>query len=215
MSFAASTVFLVALQLLLGFALFLLGARLLALRGAGRGGSRRRWIVAWSLCSKALCGQLPFATIALTLGWLLAGSFGAALDGIWFTPWPFVVAGLLPTSAIWLLLHAGGREARGELRASRAQARLAGQLAFLSILTLLCVVWFQLLFRVPIRRALVESLEGAGVVLLGGMLSLGAGSFIAIVGGLAGKPRPSGNFAAALYLIGLFCLVAAHRIAVA
>ena len=217
MRFAATTIATISVQLLLGYVFFALVSWLLTSRGAGPGGLRRRWIVAWRGSSAALFRQVPFAVVALLVGLALAASSSdgvrAALDGAWFLPLPFILFGTLPTAACWLLFHSGGLEARGRLVLARAQARLAGQLTFVGILLLLIFVWFQLLFRVPIRRALVESADGAGVVMLVGMLSLGGSAFIAVIAGLAGKPRPSALFASAFYTIGTPALIAAHQIA--
>ena len=98
-------------------------------------------------------------------------------------------------------------------RLARAVTRLAGELLFVGTLSQLIFVWSDLLFDVTVRRALVESTEGAGLTLLCGMLAMGCGAFVAVTAGLAGKPRPAGWFATILFLSGEASLIAAYQIA--
>jgi hypothetical protein len=212
-----ATIAAAAAQLALGAALHAGVATLLARRGAGRGGLRRRWIVAWSRGARALVAALPWAAAALAslfaLDALGPRRLGDLARLVWFDPAWFVLLGALPASGCYLIVHAGGLERRGRRRAARAQARLGGELAFVGVLVFLVFVWSGLLFRVPMRRALVDGSEGAGLYLLGGMIGLGGAAFVAVTGGLAGKPRPAGLVAALLGAAGIAGLVLAFQTA--
>ena len=63
----------------------------------------------------------------------------------------------------------------------------------------------------PLRHALITDSHTAGVVMIGAMLSLGCAAFVAVTGGLAGKPRPSSYLVCAFHLGGLGGLIAAFQ----
>ena len=75
------------------------------------------------------------------------------------------------------------------------------------VLSLLTLVWTDLLVLPVFLRSIVEDPGSAGVVLLVGLVALVCAAFVGALAGLAGKPRPSGQFAAGLYWIGWICLV--------
>jgi len=217
MPFAAAVITTLSVQLLLGSLLHALVSCVLARSGAGGGGLRRRWIVAWRGTRRGLSRLAPYAAATLVLGVFLGErtirGVASALDGVWFQPLGFLLLGAIPTSSCYLMLYAGGLEATGRLRLARSVTRLSGELLFAGALSQLIFVWSELLFDVPVRRALVESTEGAGLAMLGGMVAMGCGAFVAVTAGLAGKPRPAGWFVTIFFLFGEASLIAAHQIA--
>jgi hypothetical protein len=217
MPFAAPVITTLSVQLLIGSLLHGLVKWVLPRLGAGQGGLRRRWIVAWSETGRALLCLAPFAAVTLVFGVVLAGrttgGAASALDGVWFQPPGFLLLGAAPTASCYLMLHAGRLEATGRLRLARAVARLSGELFFVGALSQLIFIWSELLFYLPVRRALVESVGGAGLAMLCGMVATGCAAFVAVTAGLAGKPRPASWFATIFFLFGESSLIAAHQIA--
>jgi hypothetical protein len=199
-----------AIELLLGAAIFAAGAWVLRSLRSGRFATRRRR-VNWIEASRALVPAVPLAAVllAVSIASILAPGDGAPRAvRIWPTPAPFALAGAVATAGCWLILHAGHREARGMLRAARRQARFGGSAMFLGILAQLVVAWSDLLFSVPFRRAVLGTTTPA-LSLAVAMLALGVAAFIGLVAGMAGKPRPSGHFAALFYLAGVAGLAVA------
>jgi len=193
-----------AIELLLGAAIFAAGAWALWSLPSGRLATRRRRLV-WLDAGRALVPAIPLSAVllAVAIASILAPGNGA-LRGvrIWPTPAPFAFAGAIATAGCWMILHAGRREARGKLRAARRQARFGGSAMFLGILAQLVVAWADLLFNLPFRRAVLGATTPA-LSLAVAMLVLGVAAFIGLVAGMAGKPRPSGHFAASFYLVGV------------
>lgn len=178
-----------------------------------RGGRWRRWLVVWTDASRTLRRATPYFLALGGAGLLLPWLLGNGLPTIRVNPGWFLLFGAGPTVGSYLLFGAARKEARGRLPAARRQARLGGELAFVGIFLQLVLVWTGLLFVVPFRRAMLVESAPSGVVLLVAMLCLGCSAFVAILAGLAGKPRPSVYFAAPLYLLGLVGLIAAAQLA--
>lgn len=194
-----------ALQLLLGMLLLLVLAR---------AGSRRRWRRGWALAAHDLRGLVASSAALLALlcavGWIT----GSALS---VEPFHLIAPGVFSVCAsplaigIAALFAAGRREARGSCVTSRAVARVGGQIAFFSAAA--CVVLLGAgLFALSAaeRDALLTRGVGPAFALMAGSIALGMAGFVALLAGLAGKPRPSAGFAAALYVTSLaaFCAAA-------
>jgi hypothetical protein len=196
-----------ALELLLGAAIVAACAWVIATwRGTGSAGRRRTAI--WTRAGRAMPVPVAGGVVLLAIAAALLAAAGPDNTGaarIWVTPLPFALTGGLAAVGCFLVIHAGHREARGRWRESRLQARLGGKAVFLGILFQLVVVWYGLLFDVPFRRATLDN-SGPAMSLAISMLALGVAGFIAIVSGMAGKPRPAGQIAGALYLLGLIGL---------
>ncbi len=199
-------------ELLLGAAIFAGAAGCLS-SFAGRASGRRRSII-WVRAGRALApaaglgaGLLGVAVLLLLAG---GGPQPNALR-IWVNPAPFAVTGGLAVAGSYLLLHAGRSEARGRLRAARRMARFGGSLLLFGVLAQLVLVWRDLLFIVPFRRAALGHSEPA-LALAVAMLALGVAAFIGLVAGLAGKPRPSGYFSTLLHLLGVSSLAAVAQL---
>jgi hypothetical protein len=122
-----------------------------------------------------------------------------------------VAAAAIAWVACALFLRAGALERRGLPGSSRALARRAG--LWIAAGTLLEIPPAGiLLLRLPAaaRNALLGSDPLATVLLaVAAAASLGAGA-TALLGGLAGKPRPSGGFAAALLALAAAAGVLLH-----
>ncbi len=96
----------------------------------------------------------------------------------------------------FLVLVAGGLERRGELRAARRLARTGG---------------FTSAVGAAVQAASVPFLAwtAASAVPLGAsVLAALASGLVALLAGLAGKPRPSGSFAALLWIASLVLYLA-------
>ena len=203
----------VAAQFLSGSLIFSSVAYLLGRPGIRRGGSRRRWRVAWTDAARALWRAAPYVVglgaAAAVVQWLVLGRTPL----IWAHPGWFLALGASPTAGSYVMLNAGRREARGRLRAARRQVRLGGELAFLGTFMQLVLLWGDLLFLPSFRRALLVESETAGVILLVGMLCLFCAAFVAILAALSGKPRPSAYFATLLYVLGLCGVLASTQTA--
>lgn len=195
----------VALQLLLGMLLLLVFAR---------AGSGRRWGRGWALAAHDLRGLVASCAVLLALLSAAAWIAGRPLSIEPFSP---IAPGLFSVCAsplaigIAALLAAGRREARGSRVTSRAVARVGGRIAFLSAAA--CVVLLAAgLFALSAaeRDALLTRGVGPAFALMAGSIALGLAGFVALLAGLAGKPRPSAGFAAALYVTSLaaFCAAA-------
>jgi hypothetical protein len=196
-----------AAEPLLGLGLHVAMARLFGRRGGGRGRRRRR--LAWALSARDLARAAPVASLALVGALAIARAAGASVV-VWPSAWAYLAAGALAGPGVWLLLRAGRREARGELRRARVEARLAGLLGFAGALARLVVVWSDLLFDVGFRRAVLAASDTA-IPLVLGMLALGVAAFIAALAGLAGKPRPAAAFAAVTYVAAVAAFAAAAQ----
>lgn len=104
-----------------------------------------------------------------------------------------IAAAVTAVAGLLMILLAGGREARGELGAARRLVRLGGWLAVPGSFG---------------SAVLIHTAASGPFALAGALFFFGAG-FTALLAALSGKPRPSGHFAAALFLAGLLCLLAA------
>jgi hypothetical protein len=71
------------------------------------------------------------------------------------------------------------------------------------------VVFAELLFDLRLRRAALVHSGPTAVAVALGMLGVGAGAFIATLGGLSRKPRPAAYFAVVAHLAGLLALLGA------
>jgi len=213
MQLLTAAILTVASQFLLGSLLFSSVAWLLGRPGIRRGGSRRRWRLAWTDAGRTLWSGAPYVAglgaAAAVVQWLVLG--GSPL--IWAHPGWFLALGASPTAGSYVMLDAGRREARGRLRAARRQVRLGGELTFLGTSTLLVLLWSDLLLVPSFRRALLVESGIAGVLLLLGMICLLCAAFVAILAGLAGKPRPSAYFATLFYVLGLVGVLASTQMA--
>ena len=195
-------------QLLFGTLIFCVVSRLLAWRGA-----RRQWRAAWGSSSRSLNRIAPYVAVA----GLLAAGASAATAGlariwhIWDPTWAMALTAALPSAGCAGMLAAGRQEALGRFRRARRQARLTGELIFGGAVLLMVVIWRGLLFQVPLRRALVSETDSAGLLLLGAMVALICAGFIAVLGGLSGKPRPAAWFAGFFYLFATLGWIAAFR----
>jgi hypothetical protein len=196
----------VAAEPLLGLALHAAVAWLLGRVRERSGPARRRWL-AWVVSTRDLARIAPAAVAALGLGYVVQRQTSSALL-VWPSSTAFLLAGALSGPGAWLLLRAGRREARGEWRLARIEARLGGLLVFAGVLARLVVVWADLLFDVAFRRAVLGESRTASALVLG-MLGLGVAAFIAAVAGLAGKPRPAASITAAIYLASVGALAVA------
>jgi hypothetical protein len=199
-----------ATQWLLGVLLYATVAWLL-----GRLCGRRRWLVTWAASARNLRHAAPYAVLVPAAGAGLAAlspwGIAHSLGGIWPEPIALVLLGAAPTAACHAMLHAGRLEARGSLRAARRQGRLAGELIFVGAQAQLVLVWGGLLFRAPFRRALLADAHGAGTLLLAATVALAVAACVAVMGALAGKPRPSSYVATFLYLSGIVALIATFQ----
>ena len=194
-----ATVWMVSVHLLVGGLLWTAGAR-----------------SATSLrCAHSLRGALPAsvggAMASLLVWWILGEPLGELLEPVGLiVPGAFTLIGSVATSGCYLVLHAARLEARGALRPARAQARLGGKTAFLAIDGLLILVLVSLIVvSVTQRGTLVPSNAVVVVQILAGAACTGGAGLVALLAGLSAKPRPSGYFAAALYVVGLALLVGA------
>lgn len=208
MSLLLLAISMLSAQLLLGALVFRCVARALGWLRPASSTRQADWLDA----GRALTRASPFAALALAaafLGlWLTAESpSGLALRG-WVSPWRFLLLGVLPTSCCYLLLHAGVLERVGKLPVARRQVRLAGLLLLPGVFSLIVLVWSDLLFR-PVFRSALTSHTTAAQLLPSGMVALGCATFVGVLAGLAGKPRPSAYFATLLYVAGLLALIAA------
>ena len=207
MQLITAAILTVASQFLLGSLIFSGVACLLG------GRFRRRRRVAWTDAARTLCSAAPYAaglgSAAAAVQWLVLGDTPL----IWTEPGWFLALGASATAGCYVMLNAGRREARGRLAAARRQVRLGGELAFLGTFAQLVLLWGPLIFVPATRRALLVESGTAGVILLVGMIGLLCAAFVAILAGLAGKPRPSAYFATLFYLLGLLSVLAATQMA--
>jgi hypothetical protein len=166
-------------------------------------------------CAHSLRKFWPIAlggVLVSMLGWWLLGEpLGELLDPVGLSvPGAFTLIGSIATSGCYLVLHAARLEARGALRPARIQVRLGGKTAFLAIDGLLILLLVSsIIVAVTRRGSLVPIGASTVVVVLAGATLAGTAGLVALLAGLSGKPRPSGYFAAALYVTGLLLLVGA------
>jgi len=205
MRLVATTLLTLGVQLALGAVIYAAGGWAVARYRNYRGRTDRRLVAAWTRAARSLLRALP---VAMAMG--LAGIGGHLLPGLaprsvtpWVSPLAFLTLGGLATSSAYLVLQSGRLEAGGRTRAARRQVRLCGKLMFLGVFALLALIWTDLLFRPRFRLAIVRDSPVAAMAMTGGMLALGCAAFIGLLAGLSGKPRPSGGFAALIYLGGL------------
>lgn len=194
---------LAAIALTLGVEL-LLGAAMFALAAWSMWSFAGRRQIIWVRAARALGPAAPLGAVLLGVAALLllaGGGPSPSAARIWVNPAPFAVTGGLAVAGSYLLLHAGSSEARGRLPASRRMARFGGSALLFGILAQLVLVWRDLLFIVPFRRAALGDTAPALALALA-MLALGVAAFVGLVAGLAGKPRPSGYFSTLLHLLG-------------
>ncbi len=164
---------------------FALGTIALALGGplrARRVRSRARRI-GWLAGARSCCTMLPWA-VALATGAAWLGRPGAF-------DLPLGVAAI----GAFLLLGAGRIEQSGRLATARALARLGGQILFWAT-----GLWLALRAVEPIGGS-SRSID-LGLLHESGVVVLALGATAGLLGGLAGKPRPSGAVAAALSALG-------------
>ena len=166
-------------------------------------------------CAHGLRKAWPLAAVgavtSLVAWWALGEPVGELLKPIGLiVPGAFTLIGSVATSGCYLVLHAARLEARGALRPARAQVRAGGKTAFLAIDGLLILLLVSSIAAAVTRRDALGPIE-AGTVgqILAGAASLASAGVVALLAGLSGKPRPSGYFAAALYVVGLALLVGA------
>jgi len=202
-------------QFLLGVAIYTVVARLLR-PGVKRGGRQRRRWAGWAAGTRELCRITPLWLALLAVAtaphaWAPSG-IGGALH-FWTAPWWFLLIGALPTSSCFVMVRAGARESRGQVRGARRQVRSAGILTFFGSFGVLLLVWTGLLFRVPFRRAMLAGSPVASVSVTVAIACLGIGGFVALLAGLSRKPRPTAYFGALLYLAGIVGLVTADHFA--
>jgi hypothetical protein len=202
-----------ALELALGTLLYLALSPIATRSDPRHPRLHRRRVAAWSGSTRALRRALP---------WALAVAVAAALIRLRATAEPLPQLGASPTRQVglalaialslascYVLLHAGLRESRGELRGARVEVGLAGRVLFLGVLAIEVLVFSGLIYDASLRRASVAGSPATGLALTGSLLVLGLAAFVGLVAGLAGKPRPSGPFAVVLFLAGLLGLLSA------
>jgi len=166
-------------------------------------------------CAHSLRKAWPIAgggvLASLLAWWLLGEPLGELLEPVGLSvPGAFTLIGSIATSGCYLVLHAARLEARGALRPARVQARVGGKTAFLAIDGLLILLLVSsILVAVTRRGSLVPIGAGTVAAVLAGATLAGIAGLVALLAGLSGKPRPSGYYAAALYVIGLLLLVGA------
>lgn len=182
-----------AWELLCGAVLVRLALPLLEAARGGRGGGCRRRAAAWRRASRSLLLACPFALATLALSGALQACLGGSLPPL--EPLRAGVGGVflglasLPTAGIYLVLHAGRLESKGRRRAARGEARAGGKIAF----------W----------GATAAFAAGGGAS--PGLVALVVAGWLALLAGLAGKPRPTGQFAAALWLVASWLLLVAGQ----
>lgn len=112
----------------------------------------------------------------------------------------YLSCGAVSAAGCYLILHAGWRERQGQIEASRQIVRFGGWAMVAGTATQLAFApWLPWGLSDPPRPAVL------GVALAAHAVS----AFLGLLAGLAGKPRPSVYFAAALLLLGLVAYVAA------
>ena len=99
-------------------------------------------------------------------------------------------AAIVATTGFLLILLAGRREARGDLQESRRLVRLGGWPALAGSFSL----------------AMLGGIAGAQAIYSAILFCLSG--FAGLLAGLSGKPRPTGQIAAILFLAGLLVLAA-------
>jgi hypothetical protein len=104
-----------------------------------------------------------------------------------------VAAAVTAAAGLLMILLAGAREARGELRAARRLVRLGGWLAVPGT--------FGTAVLIHTASSGPFAIAAAAIVLCSG--------FAGLLAALSGKPRPSGHFATLLFIAGLLALLAA------
>jgi hypothetical protein len=195
----AATVWAVSIHLLIGGLLWTAAARSAKTRRFAHN-LRRTWPVA---CFAASGSALTW--------WLLGEPLGRLLEPAgWIVPGAFTLSGSIATSGCFLVLHAARLEARGALRPAREQVRAGGKSAFLAADLMLVLLLASTVFVLITQRDSPVPIDGRAVArILIGATGVGGGGVVALLAGLTGKPRPSGYFAAAFYLIGMALLVGA------
>ena len=194
-----ATVWTISVHLLVGGLLWTVFARSGGARRSAHS-LRKTWPVA--------CGA---GLSSLLLWWLVGEPPGRLLEPAgWGLPGLFTLIGSIATSGCYLVLHATRLEARGALRPARAQVRAGGKVAFLAIDALLVLLLVSTIVVAVAQRATPVPIEPDAVVrTLTGAVGTAGGGVVALLAGISGKPRPSGYFAAAFYVIGLALLVGA------
>jgi hypothetical protein len=204
---AVATLLMLALHLLVGAALCAIVAAGFSLGRAGR-----HEAVPWHRASRTLRTTVPFAAatalVAGVLLWLVSSAPESTIEPVrLLLPGIFTVLGAVMTSGCLLLLHAGRLESRGALRAARSEARLGGKTMFLAVDLMLILMLVSFVVRIPAHRETLSDDAFAPIALiLLGAASLGIAGFVALLAGLARKPRPSSYFVTALFLLGLLAL---------
>ncbi len=197
-----------AAQLLLSTALAALAAAWFARRRRSGRIARAR-ILSWLDAARVLHRLLPWtvsiAGAAAAAQWLLDGGVRLEPAALLFPGLTLGVSSVTPTG-VSLALEAGRRERRGRLRSARRLVRLGGRMAFVGSGLQLIVLFVVLLGQSA--AVLDERLGPAMVPLLAGAILLGLSGFAGLLAGLSGKPRPSAQFAALLYLAALLTLTA-------
>jgi hypothetical protein len=130
---------------------------------------------------------------------------------------PVLIHALLVSLAAvgcWRLVASGRWEARGNVEGARRLARNGGFLLAGATLGHLATGAWLLAGLDPRARGLLLDPRGASLLALvvGGFAALAA-AWIGLLAGLSGKPRPSGMFAAGLFVLSLVALTGAWLLA--
>lgn len=152
---------------------------------------RSRRLLAMRELRRTVTPALAVAVGAGALWWLVAGRGRPSLAAIALGL--LVIFGSLPAGAVVVGIRAGLLEAAGRLRPARRLGLEAGGALFRGNLVLLAgIAGFA--FRAP-RISTVPLAIAGGAFLAAG--------FLALLGGLTGKPRPAFKLAATGQLVGL------------
>lgn len=128
-------------------------------------------------------GDLPGPRLSLALG----------------APAPFLVAAGLSIAGCLVMIQGGFQESRGKLASARRLGRLGGRTGLLGAAAALLLLAFDLFLGV----------NPVGPTRITAAVLLACAGSTALLGGLAGKPRPSGWFAATFHVAAMASLVAA------
>jgi len=176
----------------------LLGAALLRLAVSRRGSRRRSHLRAYEagrLVGAAAPVALTVAAACAGLAWFSGLPPGSGTSWAVLAP-AVLLPGVAATPGCWLVLCAGRLESRGRLNRARRQVR-AGAIA---------MGWGTAAQALAAVAFALVAPPGRRVAPLAAAILLGAAGFVGLLAGLSGKPRPSGQFAALLYVAGRLAL---------
>lgn len=209
---AGYVVLLILIQLAVG------GLVVGAFAGAGlrlAGLTRRQWVrlpETVRQATRAAAVALPAATLLSVGLWLVVRTPpepGNLSSRLWLS---LVLCGLFGgpgAMGCLMVVTAGIVESRGWRRRAARRVDTAGRLMFLSCAAYAATVLGGLALSSPQTRG--EWLPGpwsAGLIVLSA-IALGLAGFVGLLAGLSRKPRPSGTFAAVLYLASQWALLSA------